>query len=192
MLGPEEAATRAATWLTTRIPARLRRLEARLGLPAGSLADPARVLDHDAGPVGLEDWPSVYVLPQRTTAIQLIDVRDDGGEAYRVTYTIRVLAWVRADDYDTTDTLRMRYALAIREALLERKQLATSVDADGEFAVDPSSIREDYGPVVVDEAKRTIAGVLLDLNVTLTEVAEGPDPYGTADTFDVTVHPALT
>lgn len=185
MLGPEGAAERVTAWLTARIPARLRLLETRYELEAATLPDPSLVVDHDTGPLGLEDWPAVLVLPQRLEALAYVD-NVPAGELYRATYSVEVLEWLRADDYETTDELRKRYVLATREALLERKQLeaapAYGETAAGTFAVDPGSIREDYGPVVVDEAKRTIAGVRLTVNVTVAELLDGPDPMGTVDT----------
>lgn len=201
MDGPEGAAKRAADWLYGRLPARLRIIEARLALPAASLADPSQVLAHERGPIGLEDWPSVFVLPLRTIRLELVDVEEGGGETYLVTYALRVLAWVRADDYEATDRLRHRYALAIREALLERKslKLGTGVvqgDPHADLTVDPSSIREDYSDVMTDDAARTIAGVDVTVNVTVREVLAAPPAVGTVLTTTIReaslpTHPSL-
>ncbi len=192
MLGPEGAAEHARAWLAERIPARLRVLETRYSLPANALANPTRVLAHEVGPIGLEDWPTVYVLPQRLERLELVDVRGDASEVYRVTYALRVLAWVRADGHQATDRLRKRYALAIREALLERKSLTPAATygsgdygGDGDTAIDPGSIREDYSDVFTDEAKRTIAGVIIDVNLIVVEVLDGPAALGTVTTVDV-------
>lgn len=208
MRGPEGVSDHMAGWLTDRIPARLRVLEARLDLPANSLADPAKVRAHEDGPLGLEDWPAVYVLPQGLRAMDLVEVRSDASEVYRSTYGVRVLAWVRADGYAATDQLRKRYVLAIREALLERKALTPQptygsgdyTDGEPEVAVQPASIREDYSDVFTDDAARTIAGAWLDVDVTLVEVLDGPTALGVAELVDVTLaadtagvppHPAL-
>lgn len=189
MIGPEGAADRVVEWLTPTIPARLRLLEARLGLDPATLPDPQLIAAQERGPLGLEDWPSVFVLPQRLDRLEPIEqAHPAGGESYRATYVLRVLVWVRAEGYDATDTLRKRYVLAAREALLERKQLAAqpaygTPPLEGtEFAVVPASIREDYSDVLVDDAKRTIAGAWIDLNVTVVEVLAGPAPMGTVDT----------
>ena len=202
MLGPEGAARHAVTWLAARIPARLRVLEARYSTPEAPvvLPDPVRVLDHEVGPLGVEDWPSVFVLPLRQEGMTLIDVREDASEVYRVIYAIRVLAWVRAEDYAATDQLRKRYALAIRECLLERKTLTPAPTyGSGEYGassednvVDPTSIREDYSDVLVDEARRTIAGVDVTVNLIVTEVLDGPTALGTVEDVEVTPHPART
>lgn len=209
MIGPEGAADRAATWLAERIPARLRVVESRLQLPPGSLADPARVLSHETGPIAIEDWPSVYVLPQGLAGMQLVEVRSDASEVYRCRYMVRVLLWVRADSYASTDRLRKRYVLATREALLERKQLAAPATYGGgdygqdtsSTVVDPSGIREDYSDVFTDDASRTIAGAYLDVPIIVTEVLDGPTPLGmvattpevstTGDTASIPPHPAL-
>lgn len=203
MYGPEGAATRVTAWLTQRLPVRLRIIETRQDLPAGSLVDPARVLDHEVYPIALEDWPSVYVLPQRTVTMTLVDVVDGAGEVYRTTYAVRLLAWVRGDSFTGTTRLARRYALAIREALLERKTLTVALDAVGEFAVAPDTFREDYSDTFTDpqDAARTIGGILVDFNVTVIEVLEGPAPRATvaatevleslADTANVPPHPGL-
>lgn len=203
MDGPEGTAQLVAAWLRTRIPARLRIVETRLELAAGSLPDPARVLTEERGPIALEDWPSVYVLPQKLDRMDLVDLRGDGTETYSCRYNVRVLAWVRGDSYEGTDRLRSRYLLAIREALLERKQLRAAPaygSAEwgtlvGSIAVDPSSFREDYGPIVIDEG-RTIAGAFVDLAVLNAERTEVPEPMGSVevigvDTATLPPHPGL-
>ena len=207
MLGPEGAAEHARAWLATRIPARLRILEARYSTPelAVVLPDPAQVLAHEVGPLGVEDWPSVFVLPLRQEGMRLVDVREDASEVYRVTYALRVLAWVRADSFASTDQLRKRYALAVRECLLERKTLSPAPTyGSGDYAassednvVDPASIREDYSDVLVDDAKRTIAGVDVTVNLIVTEVLNGPPSLGTVEELAVEPeplppHPALS
>ena len=201
MDGPEGAAQRTADWLYGRLPARLRIIEARLNLEAATLPNPSQVLAHERGPLGIEDWPSVFVLPQGSVRNTFVDTEPDGSETYLVTYNMQVLGWVRADSYESTNTLRLRYALAIREALLERKQLAlpgghVAGNPDSDLAVDPASIRESYSPVLTDESKRTIAGVTVNLNVTVREVLAPPPPLGTVNTTDVDTvplpaHPAL-
>jgi hypothetical protein len=201
MYGPEDLGRRAVDWLYGRIPARLRIIEARLDQQdpehaPHQLADPAQVLDHERGPIGLEDWPSVFVLPQELTATQLVDVHQNGGEEYLNTYRVQVLAWVRADSYESTSRLRLRYALAIREALLERKSLKlgaglTAGDPHHDLTVDPSSIRESYSPLIDDEG-RTIAGVTVTVSITARELLEPPPALGVVEDTAVDVHPAFT
>lgn len=195
MHGPEDVAKRAVEWLTGRIPARLRIIEARLGLEEATLADPSQVLDHERGPIGLEDWPSVFVLPQELVSTDPIDVHPDGAEEYLNTYRTQVLAWVRADDYADTNALRLRYALAIREALLERKSLElgnglTAGNPHHDLSIDPRTIRESYSPLIDDEG-RTIAGVTVTVNITARELLEPPPALGTVEDTQVAVHPAL-
>lgn len=196
MYGPEDTARRVTAWLALRIPARLRILEARLDVERPDtkphrLSDPAQVLDHERGPIGLEDWPSVFVLPQELTASQLVDVLDGGAEEYLNTYRVQVLAWVRANGFEATSNLRLRYALAIREALLERKSLTlpsgTVVgDPDWDVSVDPRSLRESYSPLIDDEG-RTIAGVTTNVAVTVRERVAPFNTYGPLAGVDVDV-----
>lgn len=188
MIGPEGTATRVTGWLAARIPVRLRLLEARYELDPATLPDPSLVADHDTGPLAVEDYPALIVLPQRLDSLTLVEqATDTGAELYLGNYAVEVLAWLRADDYATTDQLRRRYVLALREALLERKQLAPApayggAAEAGPFTIAPESLREDYGPVVTDEAHRTIAGVRLTVTVTVLEELDGPAPLGTVAT----------
>lgn len=205
MEGPEGTATQVAGWLRPTLPRRLRIIEDRLELEAGTIADPARVFTEEHGPIAIEDWPSVYVLPQRLERMDLVDVRDDGTEVYACRYLVRVLLWVRGDSYATTELIRQRYVLATREALLERRQLRAAPaygspewgQLIGSIAVDPGSIREDYGPLLTDEAGRTIAGAFLDVTVHNAEtMAKTGDPLGevervAVDTATLPPHPGL-
>lgn len=215
MYGPEGAAERLVDWLTTRIPAHLATLTAQHD-DGIALPPPVTVAAQERGPLALEDWPSVFVLPQRLVTLDVLDTERTGAEDYRATYTLDVLAWVRGDGYAHTDTLRKRYALAVRMALLERKQL-TAVPGYGapapasaaDVVVTPSSIREDYSDVLVDDASQTIAGVVTTVDVTVLERLPGAAPLGTVqttptptleplpmpttdgDTVTIPVHPAL-
>lgn len=202
MLGPEGAGDAVVTWLAARLPARLRILETRYELEGVDvLPDPVLVAAQDRGPMAIEDWPAVLALPQGTISTRLVEVLDDGAEVYRVRYRLRIYAWVRSEGYAATDTLRKRYTLAIREALLERKQLvaapAYGVAATGSaFAVAPETIREDYSDVMTDTAGRTIAAAFIEVAVDVDEVLEGPAPFGTVETTQVDTaalppHPAL-
>lgn len=205
-MGPEGAAGQVVTWLTGRIPARLRVLEARYSTPAAPvvLPDPVLVAAQERGQLAIEDWPSVFVLPQGTRAMRLTDVRGDSSEVYVVRYKMRILAWVRADGYAETDQLRQRYVLAIREALLERKQLvsAPAYGSDdfgapvSDVVVVPEGMVEDYSDLMVDENGRTIAGAFIDILIDSTETLDGPTPLGTVeqtevDTVALPPHPAL-
>lgn len=205
MKGPEGASELVRAWLEQRIPARLTRLEQLLGLPAGSIPTPGLIVAQDRGPIGLEEWPALLVIPQRMESLELVDVGGDGSELYRAGYRVRVLVWVRADDYDTTDLLRKRYVLAVRETLLERKQLtarpAYGTASPGDSAVRPETFTEDYSDVFVDDAGRTIAGGWVELVVTVLELLDGEADAPTAtevtvaetgDTSAIPQHPALS
>lgn len=205
MIGSEGVGQAVAAWLEYRLPGRLRILEARLGLPDGHLVDPSLIEDHETGPIALEQWPAVYALPQRMSDIKVVETAE-GDQTYRVTYSVRILAWVRSGDYGTTDLLRKRYALAIREALLERRQLTAAPDYAGPgwgdhmaaVTINPTTIRENYSDLVDETAGGTIAGSYVDVDVVFTETLEGADPLGrvefidlteVADTHDVPPHP---
>ncbi|MEG1971480.1 MAG: hypothetical protein RR101_15320, partial [Burkholderiaceae bacterium] len=145
----------------------------------------------------IEDWPSVFVLPQRASDFTLVDVLPDAGQIYRVTYRVQVLAWVRhTGGYQHTDDLRKRYALAIREALLARVSLGDPAQVPAEFVIAPGTLAESYSDVIVDES-RTIAGVSTEVDVVVAEALATVPTLGTVQQATATVdaslpqHPAL-
>lgn len=192
--GPEAAAERVAAWLKAQVPALLL---VRATATATAYPPPVLVQSYESGPLAVEDFPAILVLPQRLTSLRLVDVTP-GGETYSAAYALRVLLWVRGLSHADTSRIRFGYATAAREALLARKQ-ATAQDStvgDGLFAVDPTSLVEDYSDVMVDEAGRTIAGVYLDVTVTQVEHVDTTPITGTTtevavDTLSVPPHPAL-
>jgi hypothetical protein len=195
MIGSEGVGQAVAAWLEYRLPTRLRILEARLGLQPGELVDPSLIEDHETGPIAIEQWPAIYALPQKMSDLKVVETAE-GDQTYRVTYPVRILAWVRANDYGTTDLLRKRYALAIREALLERKQLTPAPEYGGPgwgdhtaaVTINPASIREDYSGLVDDQSGATIAGTWVDVDVTFTETLEGAAPLGQVADFELSEH----
>lgn len=199
MGGPEAAAARIAAWLAATVPERLQ-AHTTVGNVGWGEADeyppPALVLDHDAGPIPTEDWPAIIVLPQTSTSMRFVGIEPDDADVYEVGYRVRVLAWVRGRDHADTSHIRFGYLVAIREALLQRKQAATVAAADGLFTVDPGSLREDYSDVMTDDAGRTIAGVYVDVDVLQVETVDTGPPIGTAEAIDadtrtIPPHPAL-
>lgn len=178
MIGPEGAAELAAAWLEARIPYRLAALEARLDLDAGSIGVPALVLPYDRLRLGVEEYPAILVVAQGLPRLGPVDV-NHAGDSYRATYRLRVYAWVRDVDEQLTDLRRKRYALAIREAFLERLTMSAPppLPASGgnpapRIATDALSLSESYSDIVVDDAGATIAGAWVEVDVTIEERLE--------------------
>ena len=192
MNGPEGAAELIRGWLETAVPRRLAIIEARL--PAGTppVPRPALVAAEDRGPIGIEWWPAILCLPTITRRMDFVGA-DDAGEVYRVTYAMQVLAWVRGEDHPATSLLQRRYALAIREAILERKSLRATFGRPSDATIDPASIVEDYSAVTTGEGGATIAGLQVNVDLIVAELVPGPAPVGRADTLTVAAvpHPAL-
>lgn len=174
MEGPEGAARRTAEWLEQRLPAQLDTIRTRLGVPPEELPAPALVADADRLRLGIEEWPAVLVEVQELRRLVRVDVVD-GIEVYAGTYPARVYVMVRGHDEVSTDLARKRYALAVRESLLARRQLRPATPY-GETApppsgilVDPTSVRESYSPPLTDSAGATIAGAYLAVDVVVRE-----------------------
>lgn len=190
MEGLEGIGQRVSAYLADVIPTRLDELAIRLGVDP--MAHPTGVLAQETGPLAVERWPLIYVLPRRMRRLEFAELTDDGTELYLGTYDVEVLAWVRADGYAATDQLRKRYGLAIREALLARRSLTGTVDeaVTAQLTTEPGTLVEDASDVFTGEAGATIAGISLRLDVTALEaLAPTPGPLGTADTLSVAVEP---
>lgn len=203
MLGATHLTTRTAAWLADEVPRQLATIRTTTGTPARLLPDPLRVIGHDVRELGIDEWPALVVTPATMGGMSRVDVNPDGGETYAVTYSATVYAWVRGDTYADTTRARDAYALAIRSALLTRKQL-TAATAFGQLPpgatvwVKPETIREDYAPVT-DDGARTIAAVRVDVDVVQVETWDGPTVLNTTDTArtstataDVLDGPAVT
>lgn len=183
MIGPEGAAQLVATYLAGALPPRIAALRARYSLLDDALPEPALVLPVDKLRLGVEDWPAVLVEVQQLRRLVRVDVVD-GVELYAGTYPVRVYTWVRGDDQLDTDLARKRYALAVREALAARRQLAEATAVPSGIVVDLTTLRESYSPPLTDDAGATIAGAYLEVDVAVREDLEPTVPLGTAATVE--------
>lgn len=197
MRGPEYAAAQVADYLIGRVPVKLTQLAERLGVDV--LWAPNLIVGHDVPTLGLEQWPAVLILPQRTTGMTLLAAAEGGGQAWRVTYQLEALAWVRGEDTVAVEALKHRYALAVRECLLEHTMLP-----GGDLSIDPASLVESYSPTDSDPNGGVVAGASCGFTVTVDENLADPVPghgqtqavnvYSEAlvlDTDAVPQHPAL-
>lgn len=217
MKGAEGAADLVATWFGTALPDRCARIRARLNLPPEAFPPPALIAPHEHGPLALEEWPAVLVVPRALADMRLADTVDDGTELYLCGYQLRILCWVRGESVGETDLLRKRLTLAVRETLLSRKQLTplprygSGPYGGGQYgigvggpdtAVRPTTIREDYSQLFTDGRHgAVIAGSWVDVQVAVLEAAEPLLTRGRADRVDLTtthmpdtpgVHPGVT
>jgi hypothetical protein len=193
--GPDGAAGQLTAVLKDLVPARLARIRVAQGVDPEDLPDPMLFVDHDHGPLALEEWPAILVLPQNMVGMTRVDVIEGGREVYQVTYAVRILCWVRHHTWAGTDLMRRRYVTAVREALLDRRNLTASTGAfgasdagllNGQVAVAPSTIRESYSDVFTDANGQTIAAASTDVNIMAIELTDATS-LGTADTVDVVV-----
>lgn len=206
MIGAEGAANRVADWLTTALPERLGVLRARLAIDESLLPNPNLVAGVEHGQLALEEWPAVLVQARELVSMTRADVYDDATELYRCVYQLRCLSWVRAETIESTDLLRKRYTLGLRETLMWRKSLV----AEAPYGSDPTaatesatvvanSLRESYSELFTDTTVGDVlAGSWVDVQVAIMEVLDVVSPVlGTAQQFDVTptngpvVHPGL-
>lgn len=183
MIGPEGAAQLVSTYLEARLPVQLAAVRARLAVAASALPDPGLVLPVDKLRLGVEDYPAVLVEVQRLRRLIRVDV-DAGRELYAGVYPVRTLMFVRGDDQLDTDLVRKRYVLAVREALLSRRQLTGLDPGPTGIVVDPLSLAESYSPTMTDDAGATIQGAYVDVDVTVREDLEPDAPLGTATTLE--------
>lgn len=209
MYGPEVAADRLAARLRDRLPGQLAALADDLDAADGDLPPPALIEPHDRmRPLGIEEWPAVFVVVTGVAGVRSAR-RDDAGEAFAVRYPFRVYLWLRHESDTAVDLLRKRYVLAVREVLFARRALLAAElaanrtylpDAAAGPYVDPLALREDYAPLALDDAGRTIAAAYLEAELLAAELVAAPPSLGTvdeglvaaaADTAGIPPHPAL-
>lgn len=187
--GPERIAAALVARLTSDLPPRLAALEADLDLPEGSLPPPQTILPRDEWHIGVEHFPAILVVAQELIELRPVDRADDATVRYRARYAFRVFCWARGDDDASTDLARKRLTQVTRESLLT----VPSAGADG-LAVEPSTLRESYSDIAVDETSHaTIAAAWIAFEVMADEFLAAPTPDGTAESVTVTtlIHPAL-
>jgi hypothetical protein len=191
MNGPERATQAITDRLTADLPGRLARMETDLGLPAGALPVPQKIVPRDEWHLGVDDFPAVLIVAQDLVSLTPVDVGDEAGQRYRARYALRAYVWARGDHDADTDLARKRLTLAVRESLLA----LPSAGVDG-LAVEPATIRESYSDVGVDEQTHaTIAAAWIGFDAYQDELITDAAPVGSADALTVEVglipHPAL-
>lgn len=213
-------ATLLEDYLPAKVDELAARLEVtRLPLAARRALVPKLVAPFDVLDLPVDCYPAVLVVAQTLTRLERVDVEQDSTDAgqarYRARYPLRVIEWVRAVDTDlrpgrrgaATDQARKRLILATREVLLDHQALTVTIgdtpdlepDDDGyrpgvtlDVAIDETTLREDYSPLLVD-GDGPVAGAWVDLEVTVDELvpAATPAPAVTSVTATVVGHPAL-
>ena len=192
MTGPEDVAETIRAHLAAAVPVRLAAIRAVVAADEATLPDPALVAAQERDLLNLGEWPAIFVVVQRLARLRRIDgPNDDGTMDYLADYPVRVFMFLRAAGYVEVDTLRKRYARAVREALFT---------AQDTTRIDEASYVESYSDVGVDDAKRSIAGAWAEVTVSVVETMPAPlpaipapDPDGWDLVVDVEAlpHPAL-
>lgn len=148
--GPEGLRERINDRLAAVLPGVLATLEAELGLAAGELAQPSVLEPVETRLLAIERFPAILV-----TLIDapLVRVEDWGPPLeLRIETIARLLAFARGTSYEAAGTARDRYMLAIRRAVLGRRDFAGP-----DVAVMVETYRESYSEVGNDTSKRSIA-----------------------------------
>jgi hypothetical protein len=198
--GPEGAGSLCLSVLQAHLPTKITELEARLSLAAGAIGQPGLITSDDrpASSLELSAYPGVIVDTRRLLSIEMSDQSVTGtgppsaGREYLCRYQMRVWFWVRDQEYGGVTAKRDRYALAIREVLLQNEAWS-GLDA----FINEDSITESYSDVAeVEEGDmRQLAGAFVDFSATMTEVLSVP-VLGTVESVQPSVgmlvdHPGL-
>lgn len=184
MDGPEAAVALVNTWLAASIPAQLDAIAVDLALGArgpNNLPNPSLIAPRDVGKLTVDQFPALMVIVLDTVAVDRVDADLDDllddllddpvtipastGVGYRVTYVLRVLNFARGASFEATQANRLRYALALRMALVGRPGLG----AAGKAYVDEASWRESYSDLEQRDARRTIGASYAEFRLTVAE-----------------------
>lgn len=147
----------------------------------------------DVESVGIDDWPFLVIVVQSMRRMRFLEFTDAGARVFECTYPTAVFSYARGDGFHSTDAIRARLVLAVRETLL------VSVNGGGtEFVIDESTLVERYSDIGSDEVLHaTVAAGRTDLDVRVTEVltplspAVGVVATVQPDTRPLPPHPAL-
>lgn len=158
MRGVEGVVDAVLARLQTAMPGKLAEIRTRYGIVDGSLEDITRWLDHEPDDIAVDNPPLVVVTEQGTDAVDgPVRSGNDGkgGATYLYRYQLAVFSWARGRTYATTTLARRRYALAVREVLLQQPGLGPDGDP-GAIRLRPDSIVETYSEVARDGQTREI------------------------------------
>lgn len=171
----ELAESTLLAFVQANLPAKLTELRKRYGavgppavpLPsvkgtstAAYLPDVVEWLTGDPRMVPVGNYPAVAVSGLDDT------IRPLDGDAYRVTYRLRLFVYVREQSYDLTHALRNRLLLGCRELLLGAPGLLA---LGGRASVVRERLIESYSDVVDDGAGRSLAGAYIEVNLAVSE-----------------------
>lgn len=164
MRGVEGVVGAVLTRLQDGMPGKLADLRDRYGVADNSLEDITRWLDHEPDDIAIDKPPMVVVTELTSDTVDgPMRVTGDGGggSVYVLRYRVTVFAWARGRTYDTTTRNRRRYALAVRELLLQAPGLGPTQDP-GAIRLRPESLVETYSEVARDgQTREIIAGTAL-------------------------------
>lgn len=210
----EYAEATTLDFLRDNMPAKLVELRTRYGTGDPVVPLPA-VKGKSNAPFlpAVREWgigsPTAYAVgeyPAITVSGMDSAIRPLDGDSYRVTYRLRVFAYVREQELGLVHDQRNRLVLAVRELTLAAPGFQA---VGGRLSVVRERLVESYSDVVDDGAGRSLAGAYTELFVAVSEdldrgplaagtpladIAHGapaPEPGSTGpNTLDITVRPA--
>lgn len=193
MDGLEGAVDVVVARLKAALPAKTAALRARYDVDPETeghlLPDVITVAPYDAIHLGLEDWPAVLVSGLEATQMRRAEVRA-GVSVWTVQYALRAYVWARGEDEGTVARVRNRLTLAVRELLLSRQTMTSTL------MVDSNSLSESYSELAQDEDGGTVGAAYVAFSVWAEEtLAAERSNLGTVvdrrvDTGVVPPHPA--
>lgn len=193
MRGIDGAARLLAASLTANLPDRLGLLEAANGpVPPNGLDVTPRLIHWTQVPplaVGVDLWPFVFVVPQRTIELRYADRRQDASMTWDCRYALKVYVYVRGEGFDEVAAARGRLTLGVRETLFAVPKLAAGVRVELPGATEEFS---DVEPS--EELGGSIGAAVLSVVVSSSEeLAPAVPPLGQVLTgvVDVTASEVL-
>lgn len=176
------------------LPAKVAAIRTARELSPHDLPDPADAVPYLPEITSLGDFPAVLVSYQDVQQEDVTLTTPELGalsETYVFVYQVEVYVLCRSRSYEETELQTQIMEAAVREVILQRKDISPDGLVDGESVViNPVKVSSSPSDVIPDNASRFVSAVVINFPVKAEEAVASPfASAGNADEMDI--HPAL-
>lgn len=194
MIGAHGVIRAVADRLNEALPGKVDAIRERHGYSEWELPDPAPALPYMPEITTIGDFPAILVTYQEMQQEDSTLTTPESGaftEMYVFVYQVEVYIICRSDSYESTEVQTEIMESAVRETILQRKDISPDTLADGEsIVINPVKVASQPSDVVPDGSSRFVGAVVVNFPVKVNEAVESPfASRGVAES--IPVHPAL-
>lgn len=180
--------------LNDALPAKVAAVREARDLSAYDLPDPADAIPYLPEIASLGDFPAVLVSYQDIEQEDVTLTTPEPGalsETFVFVYQVEVYVICRSTSYEQTEEQVQIMESAVREVVLQRKDISPAGLLDGESVViNPVKVGSNPSDVIPDSSSRFVGAVVVNFPVKAEEAVASPFASpGNAE--ELNVHPAL-